>query len=230
MRHCPSCDLCYTDCNHIHKHDSCWYNYILTYKCGNHILTSHTTFAHPWHDGPPHRYTLDNYSLIVRFKTAYYSFYMPVACGMLLAGVPQFRHCRWSSCLASAAYDVNVLGGAGGWGGGVQDDFLDAYGDPAVTGKLGSDIEDNKCSWLICVALLHASVSQRDAIRTNYGRKDAEAVAAVKRVYSELELGRRFREYEEQTYQRLCSAIESQVLLPKEVFMSLLRKIYKRVK
>jgi farnesyl diphosphate synthase len=33
------------------------------------------------------RYTLSTYMRIVTFKTAYYSFYMPVACGMLLGGV-----------------------------------------------------------------------------------------------------------------------------------------------
>ncbi len=33
------------------------------------------------------KYTLDNYLRIVTYKTAYYTFYLPVACGMLLAGV-----------------------------------------------------------------------------------------------------------------------------------------------
>jgi farnesyl diphosphate synthase len=33
------------------------------------------------------KYTLENYMLIVTYKTAYYSFYMPVACGMILAGI-----------------------------------------------------------------------------------------------------------------------------------------------
>lgn len=33
------------------------------------------------------KYTLDNYMRIVTYKTAYYSFYLPVACGMVLAGI-----------------------------------------------------------------------------------------------------------------------------------------------
>lgn len=33
------------------------------------------------------RYTLTTYLRIVTFKTAYYSFYLPTACGMLLGGI-----------------------------------------------------------------------------------------------------------------------------------------------
>lgn len=33
------------------------------------------------------KFTINNYMRIVTFKTAYYSFYLPVACGMLLAGI-----------------------------------------------------------------------------------------------------------------------------------------------
>lgn len=47
----------------------------------------------------------------------------------------------------------------------VQDDFLDCFGDPAVTGKVGTDIEENKCSWLVVQALNKASPEQRQILQ-----------------------------------------------------------------
>ena len=46
----------------------------------------------------------------------------------------------------------------------LQDDYIDCYGDPAVTGKVGTDIEENKCGWLVIQALQRVSPEQRKVL------------------------------------------------------------------
>jgi hypothetical protein len=46
----------------------------------------------------------------------------------------------------------------------VQDDYLDCYGHPDMIGKIGTDIKDHKCSWLIVQALLRVTPQQRTVI------------------------------------------------------------------
>lgn len=53
----------------------------------------------------------------------------------------------------------------------VQDDFLDCFGNPEVTGKIGTDIQDNKCSWLAVVAMQRANVEQKQIMVDCYGKE-----------------------------------------------------------
>lgn len=51
----------------------------------------------------------------------------------------------------------------------TQDDYLDCYGDPAVTGKVGTDIQDNKCSWLVVECLRRVTPEQRQILEVKTG-------------------------------------------------------------
>lgn len=55
-------------------------------------------------------------------------------------------------------------------------------------------------------------------------------MAKVKAVYGDLGLAAKFEAYEAASHARLSATIEEQQLLPKQVFTSLLAKIYKRQK
>lgn len=66
--------------------------------------------------------------------------------------------------------------------------------------------------------------------KANYGMDDAERIAKVKALYRELNLEQVYFDYEQESYQHLKQAIESQSLLPQPVFTLLLNKIYKRQK
>ncbi|KAK2082047.1 hypothetical protein P7K49_039617 [Saguinus oedipus] len=59
----------------------------------------------------------------------------------------------------------------------ILDDYLDLFGDPSVTGKVGTDIQNNKCSWLVVQCLQRSTLEQRQILKKNYGQKEADKVA-----------------------------------------------------
>merc|ERR1719198_1690094 len=112
----------------------------------------------------------------------------------------------------------------------VQDDFLDCYGDPAVIGKIGTDIQDNKCGWLVVQALKRASPEQKKILEDNYAQHDDAKVAKVKAVYKELNLEQIYKDYEEESYARLQTLIKEKAGdLPEGIFTDFAKKIYKRI-
>ena len=113
----------------------------------------------------------------------------------------------------------------------VQDDYLDCYGDPATIGKIGTDIRDNKCGWLINKALAKCSAEQRKELEMNYAKgKDASAEAKVKKVFKDLDVESDFRAHEEAAYKKITDMIAEVKGIPSDIFTSLLKKIYKRNK
>lgn len=89
----------------------------------------------------------------------------------------------------------------------VQDDFLDCYGDPEHIGKIGTDILDNKCGWLVNKALELVTPEQRKVLDDNYGRKDATMENNVKKVYMELDLETHYRAYEKKSIEEIKALI-----------------------
>lgn len=167
------------------------------------------------------RYTESRYRAIVKYKTAFYSFYLPVAAAMYMAGVDgEDDHRNARTILLEMGEFFQI-----------QDDYLDCYGDPKVTGKIGTDIQDNKCGWLVVEALKRATPEQRQILQENYGQDDAEKVQRVKTLYEDLALSGVYARYEEESFQRLQTLISQHANgLSKEIFLALARKIYKRQK
>lgn len=166
------------------------------------------------------RFTLDRYKAIVKYKTAFYSFYLPVALGMVVSGITQrslFEKARDILCIMGEYFQI-------------QDDYLDCYGDPEVIGKIGTDIQDNKCSWLVVQALQIVTPAQRQVLEENYGKHDERKVAAVKQLFNEINLKSVFEKYEAESYQTIQLLLQDVKGIPKEVFEFLLKKIYKRSK
>ncbi|OXG49290.1 farnesyl diphosphate synthase [Cryptococcus neoformans] len=172
------------------------------------------------------KFSLEKHHLIVVYKTAFYSFYLPVALAMHMSGVED-----------KAAFDLalKILLPLGEYFQ-VQDDYLDCYGKPEHIGKIGTDILDNKCSWNVNTALAHATPEQRKILDENYGRKDSNCEARVKELFSQapISIPERFEKYEKESYEKIIALIEQvdeeKTGLKKEVFRSFLAKVYKRSK
>lgn len=164
-------------------------------------------------------FTLDTYKKIVEYKTAYYSFYLPVALAMYMGNVAT------SENLDAAKIILLKMGEYFQ----IQDDYLDCYGAPEVIGKVGRDIEENKCGWLVVQALLRCSSEQREILAEHYGKESPESVKKVKELYATLNLEQVFRDYEQASYEELCGLIkQTPCTIPSACFSDLLSKIYKR--
>ncbi|PWA33869.1 chrysanthemyl diphosphate synthase [Artemisia annua] len=112
---------------------------------------------------------------IFEYKSSYYSFYLPIACALLMFGENLDDHVLAKDVLIEIGIYYQV-----------QNDYLDIFGEPNVFGKTGTDIEECKCSWLIVKAMELANEEQKKILNENYGMTDPEKVAKVKELYRNL--------------------------------------------
>ncbi|KAJ2353468.1 Farnesyl pyrophosphate synthetase [Coemansia erecta] len=170
------------------------------------------------------RFSIQKHGYIVEYKTAYYSFYLPVAMALMMTGT------KPESPVFQVAKDILIPLGVYFQ---VQDDYLDCYGDPEFIGKIGTDIEDNKCSWLVVQALDRVTPEQREVLNANYGRKQpAEHALRVKQLYKELDIEGVYKAYEDSAIADIQKKIADvdEKLVPREVFTAFLNKVAKRTK
>lgn len=167
-------------------------------------------------------FDMSRYSSIVRMKTSYYSFYLPVVLAMKMAQIDNpelYRQAK--TILLEMGHFFQV-----------QDDYLDVFGDPKITGKIGTDIVDGKCSWLIVVALQRANPAQRQILKDCYGVDDADCVEKVKSVYNDLKLPKIYKNFEESSFEDIQTHINQLPgggqMLPPRVFEVFLKKLYQR--
>lgn len=165
------------------------------------------------------KFTMDQYNAVVKYKTAYYSFYLPVALAMYMVGLKKPEaHEQAKAILLDMGHFFQV-----------QDDYLDCFGDSEVTGKVGSDIATGKCSWLAVTALQRANHQQQIVFKECYASADEEKIAVIKELYEQLKLKSLYADYEEQTYNLIHKNIQQlSDELPQHLFISFLEKIYKR--
>ncbi|KAI7758382.1 hypothetical protein M8C21_001933, partial [Ambrosia artemisiifolia] len=161
------------------------------------------------------KYSMSTYHRIVQYKSSYYSLYLPVACALLMLGENLDDHVQMNDVLV----EMGIYGQ-------MQNDYHDTFGDPNEVCKVGSDIENSTCSWLIAKALQLANEEQKKLLCENYGTKDPARVAKVIDFYHALNLKGVYEDFENKTHKELIKSIET---LPskriQEVLKSLLGKM-----
>jgi geranylgeranyl diphosphate synthase type II len=88
----------------------------------------------------------------------------------------------------------------------LQDDLLDTYGDPSLTGKKqGTDILDNKKTYLVIEAMENASPAQKEELMSWFKKKESdpkEKISAVTAIFDALNIKevteKRIRDYYQQ--------------------------------
>ncbi|EHK41700.1 hypothetical protein TRIATDRAFT_134836 [Trichoderma atroviride IMI 206040] len=168
-------------------------------------------------------FSMEKYSFIVIHKTAYYSFYLPIALALYMLDIASPENLQ-------TAKDILIPLGEYFQ---IQDDYLDNFGLPEHIGKIGTDIKDNKCSWLVNQALQLATPEQRKILEENYGQKDDAKEQVVKKLYDDMKLKERYQAFEEKRageLMELINKIDESQGLKKQVFEVFLSKIYKRSK
>lgn len=131
----------------------------------------------------------------------------------------------------------------------ILNDYLDSFGNPDFTGKIGTDIQANKCSWLAVKCLELATPEQRAIMEECYGQEgnfgkeswlyeflicillisDPQKIARVRALYEEMGMPRVFAEFEEEKYKTIKRKID-QTSVPElyDVFMEILNHVSKR--
>ena len=176
-------------------------------------------------------FTVDRVSLIAKYKTAFYSFYLPVRASMVLSGVgwnmddEHDEGGRVTSASGTAekplvAMVESVLVHMGIYFQ-AQDDYLDVFATEEVLGKRGTDISDMKCSWVAAKAVTESSASEEQllTLRDNYGKgmhlPDETIVAheeKVRDVFRQLNIEKVYKEYEDASLKAIRESIVAYVI------------------
>ncbi|XP_055678284.1 farnesyl pyrophosphate synthase-like [Lutzomyia longipalpis] len=124
--------------------------------------------------------------------------YLPVVLGMTLAGYTDREIVQNAkSILTQLGYFYLI-----------ENDYMDCFGDPALTGKVGTDIQTGKCRWPIVAFMEKASPEQKYLMRDHYGKDNKESIALVKKLFEDVNMHQLFADYSAELYDTLMKDIE----------------------
>jgi len=143
-------------------------------------------------------FTMEKYRAIVKYKTSYYTFYLPIALAAKIVGMKDIQLTALESFAHQLGYFFQV-----------QDDYLDAFGSEKITGKIGTDIQNGKCTWSFLCAKEKCSMGQLELLLENYGQCDISKVAIVEAIYDDLLVGNECIRHMQDVHKNIMQCIEN---------------------
>ncbi|KOB70829.1 Farnesyl diphosphate synthase-like protein [Operophtera brumata] len=144
-------------------------------------------------------FTVERHETIIKYKTAYYTYDLPTKLGLLLADYKV--DVQTKKLMQDVSLEIGLLFQ-------TQDDYIDSFGDETLTGKVGTDIQEGKCSWLAVNALQRCNASQRVVFNACYGSKEPAHLERCKQLYCDLKLPELYKEVESRYYDDILERIQ----------------------
>lgn len=164
-------------------------------------------------------YKMETYLKIAHMKTAIYTFYLPIAAGYIYMN-------QSNDDILKAIRDISIQFGEYFQ---IQDDYIDCFTDSKIAGKVGTDIKNKKCSWVLIKALELGNDAQKKLIYDHIGKDNIADEKAVKKVYQDLKVNEHYEKTEEER-KKLIEGMIAKSPINREVLTDLLSHLYHRSK
>uniref|UniRef100_A0A914H414 Farnesyl pyrophosphate synthase n=1 Tax=Globodera rostochiensis TaxID=31243 RepID=A0A914H414_GLORO len=159
-------------------------------------------------------FSWSRYSAIVESKTSHYSYFLPLIVGYHLADCTPTSPTK----LRQIAYRIGDLFQA-------QDDFLDCFGDPEITGKSNlTDLAEGKCTWVTCALvdkLSKEAPEKLNLFRENFGKKSVQQLKLARQILLQEGIGQKFEHYQTELVEDIRSELAQ---LPAEPIRNILHQ------
>lgn len=168
--------------------------------------------------------TYDQWMTICVYKTAEYTFVLPIQLALFLAYSSTCNSNGVGTDQTTLLFEVAKLMGVMFQ---MQDDYLDVYGTD--TGKAPTDIEEGKCAWPVVMALGMCNARQRARLLDIYGKPGSRV--EVTQLFDALCLPQVYADKERDFVQAIEEKIEGIAMQSVRVlFEDLVQQLFRRVK
>lgn len=167
-------------------------------------------------------YTIEKYERIVLLKTTYYTFFLPLLSASLINDIEYTR--EYYDIILQQCTKIGLLFQ-------IQDDYLDCYGDTKKMKKIGTDILENKCTWLLTNAIINSSSEQLDRLYTSQRQDDIKKINNIKLIYNELEIPKKYiiiQDILKNSINDIITSCKSNTILPTDTLNELVSNLTNR--